>query len=1715
MLKVFKSKLIKRVISIIIIALTVLSSISSIIYYAFGYTAYSTIGTNKALGSPILNTNFSVDDWNKWEMIAWGVFLSNFSQPFIDDYNSAFNLDANYGSKGSGVKALQFGSGNDAANRSTLQNLLDYAIMQQSSGAVKKVYVSYNKLEDTKISAEDSFGGSSGSSTTPQPIREATVKDLFFDTTDSGDDSSWTAVQNADGWAFDILVKTSNYISMVGVKDGNIPTFAIETTGGGYQTVLDYTNSYDLSLASLVLAKSLCGDYASDFASTFTEIWSNPEDYKLVLDCFGNICTIIDGSYRVIIPAAANQYLTANPSINLLNSLVFNANTNTTTRNQLLLNGGQTRNSWFLSWSGPINSGVAAFGNQTDGLAVGQPVIYFDTDTIVMQDALKSGDTSDYTVNTGDLYKKLYSLDMNNLSKADYMFKVEPANIQSVTFELFDSASSAKTACEAMVLATTQLGNLFSQAPDVEVLTEMESSIGESVSIFGESMVIPVQVVESCTVYEGWPITGWFASGKDYNAGAIHRSFADWVYQAYQNDMPNLGISSADVRQAFNADNQGDLWENLVKESSTSFKLSSLVKGFFQTKTAFYKIKDLTKFNDLSYDSPNYAVYKIIPTGPLVLECTALSADDVIDPYSIDFSFGSEDGRYKAVSGTTEFGGSSTTYGKTFDRSVKIYSTSDVMKSVANVLGVREGTEFAVFSTDIYLTYLNWYGITSNSITSISGTGNTSKFNTRIFDDKSDVLNVDLNNLVDSISTEDKEKQIMDWTYMLLSPSEGREYRSNLIISGISDWIYDQYQKTVYGGASSYYDTGSGVTSMNSTGFLTILPYSENFLTAWLVNNYAYFMSILMGVFIILIVVVGILRKRKISWFIVAILSMVNMLLILPSTGDVVPMLANQYVQEMFKDKMSYWAISESVTNATLESEYLLNQSLSNSYLSSLTADEQRQVVNLVKNYNVLYLDRSLNIKQDISKKVTQTSTSNYEEIQQLRSARWMLPMIMRQFTASDESANYVYVPLGDLYDDLSNMYWYFKPQDAATVDTVNARQEKSADGSALPKYDYTGTGPDVVSMRTNFYSGYTDVTTSYIAADSGYKQQSYEINYDNNVHTYSYFIKQGGLIQASMPNYSSYESYDSWAKEWANQLVSFGNTSDLEVIEKYIEQNAGDYSRFDRGTIDGIFGYLWATESPYHYFYEGIKDTFSMSDSLGTLVSGLIGTYDENDDGYEVRKNFMYANDSGYVRDVLDLEEMFNNMIPYLYAVQLYAEGYDGVGGVFEEGDKIEEYKVYTGNDKSWLFRSNWVTKLMENPNYYASGTIRLSDGTSATVDNMMLPSCYESAGRPMIFSEAQMHYEGVDEADLSLVELKCVQVNKEVSKKWTLLVNYSALPGLTKEVVIRQMALDALLTFNQEFTSTGLLSSAYEMYPNSIDLRSISFDSIMKMLMLNVTKDTSYIYGDTMKNLIEDSDIGTAILMLITAAVCASLVPFARNILMGLIFFLGIFAIIWSILRDTKTKVKISCGFLISNVVFLVMTFVYYLCFKSIMAMTVSDEVLTISQIEVNSGNPVWCMLFILIVSGLYLFGIYKMIQLCVSNFRDMGFEVYASIASMAASKVSGAFEKFSNSISDSGESKTTHGGSSRGKKSDPVEVKNVGENDGSQDDSEKSRNKAGTNGDNRDNKDPDTSNSSYVDRRYSDTSSGASRDIDREIEKGKNMDDKNTEKDKEDKD
>ena len=130
-----RSVSIKTVATRIVATVLALLTISGFIIDYMTYSkanAFSNLGSKQALGSPVLNTAAVADDWNKYETAVWGIYLSNFCIPFVDDYESAFNLSSGNGSKGRGLQAINFGTGSDVASNKVLQELTTYAINMQT-----------------------------------------------------------------------------------------------------------------------------------------------------------------------------------------------------------------------------------------------------------------------------------------------------------------------------------------------------------------------------------------------------------------------------------------------------------------------------------------------------------------------------------------------------------------------------------------------------------------------------------------------------------------------------------------------------------------------------------------------------------------------------------------------------------------------------------------------------------------------------------------------------------------------------------------------------------------------------------------------------------------------------------------------------------------------------------------------------------------------------------------------------------------------------------------------------------------------------------------------------------------------------------------------------------------------------------------------------------------------------------------------------------------------------------------------------------------------------------------------------------------------------------------------------------------------------------------------------------------------------------------------
>ena len=1516
-----------KLLAIVLTIVTLLNVISPMYTYAVSYS--SQLGTNTALGSPLLNESFNYEDWNKWELVTFGVFASNFTKPLVDSYKTAFTVN-NEGSAGAGREALEFGSGSDSSANKALAAMLDYVVKNQTSSSGKTLKAIYTNID--------------GTTSVDEEPKQATILDLLIYPSD----------QITMTWDIDIesrltnegpsinSVSTRKFSSDSGadgyeaylLNSAKLCRLVTEGSDGQDEIVFDWRNGWDAQMMAVWIASIVDSEYADKALDNLKAMIEAKT--PLFLDTFGNICGNLNGENIVIIPSASNCHIyNDGERYNLLNSVVL-SEAYTKASGQTLVNSLEA-----YKWG--VDGAEAGNPLKSDDLEEGDVIVYFDSDQSLFdsinkyRSKLLSSTDADIKVNWGsELIKLLNSRLDNSTTSSSLSIRLEVIGGERTGHWFKFRASELERMAEDIVRCANMLVHFYPPDSGKETLAKITTEKGDA-PLFQSAVYVPVNLYSD-----------------NYSYKSVVRSIVNSSFR-YLDGTESASSAVIDMPKATVL--RGELMELQSMEDVANWL-------FYDSSTGSSEyISKFVKNNMLGSGKQIY----VLPDNIQQVLQSNLKWKELSD---YDIKLQNKSGVFGSTNPKEIV--SNDDYESSVERVLKVYTQNENMKNAMNVLNVREGTEFAIWTPRVYLTYLEWFGVIDGN----------NKFNESLFDISSDILNKDAEELFEGtfLTKEEKEAEILDYTYMMLHPTEGREYRADLMMNWFTDWMYRTYENIVYGNGVTSYNSENGTSELNSAGFFKIDTYQENFMTSWFIEGYSKYAIGLMGILLVAIVVIGVLNQKTLAWFLVSILIMVNMIIITPTTGEFTPYVVNNMVQKMFNENMTYWAMSESIENAKIEAQLSTVDTAGQSGLT--TSDYVRML-------NVVYLDRAIMLKTDISKKITEDSTGIISEIQSLQSARWLLPTLIRQFTASDNSANYVYQSLGDMYDNWSNMYWVYNPEDKLSVQTANANTVEDPDPSTVPNLG--------VDSKSGRYAGYDQVTADVIVNNTEETaeyltypwQSTSRLKDDEDVFHAGFYLIPGLLINDANGDWDTY----------AETLPTDADAFKLKAIE--MEQEASSYSPSSKGATANM-GFLWTTENPGVYFYGVVKDTFGSSKTLASLTADLQGYYKGSSyTGDDERQSFMHYQDTGLIRDFLDMEELFKNVIPYMYSVQLLAGGTDGTNGVLGDS-KMTSYSLYEDNYKSWLFRSNWVTKLLEDSDLTRPAKIGDGKGNKVTVENPMLPSSYEEAGREMVFSEAQMYMQGLTEADLSIVELKILDVNDAVEKKWTLLLNYVNTPDITTEVFYRQMATDALLEFNKEFSPDRLINGSKALYPTSLDLRSISFDSVMKMLMINSTRDSSYIYGDTMKQVIENSDIFSGIFLLISAFLCSFLIPLLRNIVLGLIFYIGIWSVITNILAGGLTKLKISAAFAINNVVYTVLTICYYGVFALLISTSTADSVLSLDNIVVDAGPPTWQFLIIIITSLIYVYFSYRLIKFTIKNFRDMGFEVYAAFGSMLTSKI-----------------------------------------------------------------------------------------------------------------
>lgn len=1584
------------------------------------------------LGSPLLDTAFTTDSWNPKELAVWGIYLSNFAVPLIDNYQTAFSKDAATGSKGRGLNCIMFGT--DSTDDVT-RKLVEYAanVQNESSRQVYRRRATF----------------SSGVDATYDEWQEATLADFI----------RWEG--NADKGT-DVNSSGNNTVHLL--------EFGIKKTGEGeasYQTVFNCANGYDASMLAACYAQAYYNNnYGSDFKQAFEDYDTGSKkevanNTKLKMDTFGNLVAYIDGRNIVVFPSCLNQYMTESPTYNFINSTFVSGSYNKLTSTQMSdsVERGKTYEDDALARTPGMRNGTIALGHSS---------------RVYSQISVESPYTTAKNVD-GDVFK--------NVNNAKERYKD------------FDNGTvfNAKAWADCVMTNWTDKNNT-GKSP-LKVFIKGAGDIDT----------------------HSWP----------FSAGSL-KQLVDYIHlnavfmDASVPSLLDLNIYGKDKRCIFDPPTviSNGRWrtKDINKKDHSTRRLTTFLgkvynNNYRASDSRVRKYTDLSSivttdttpsslFNDLCKDSGKTSVF---------------FAEYIKDTYGTSSSSSEQKSSVNLLD--TDFNDyGDTIYSKvdmpsSFDNSVvSLYGTNSVFQGLSAQLSCNtdDDSELTLMCKSMYYTYLCWYGVLTSEY--------TNKLNPFVFTSDSDIFKKNVSDFLgtDSMSDEDKKKEVLNRTYLMLDPEKGRDLRKQIYTNSFTDTIFDWYSKAVYGSAnySSTPEKEGGVAAgKTSQGFLGVSNYYSNPFTSWFINIYDDIALVIMGVGIIVILVVWLLFRKKAIWILTSLSLLVTVVLITPSVGDIVPYACDKVISGAFDNQLEYWALCENVSNMQIEN----NKDLVDINGDPISADTAA----LLTEFNMNYADRALMLKYDISRKVTSSGLSNMSELQSLKTTAWILPQLLRQFSSEDGNSDYVYIPMSDALRAARQLYGAYVPR---SMSDINVQQiDPICDVSAIRSQAWA----DVKNQQDYGSFGVSIGTLETM----GLGVEPLSTKTSNPIHeTFFYLADDSSVLH--VPSVQLGYNADGKRDE---PSVSDATANEFRTFCETMERTGGLYNNLKNNTVERQYGYMWTTESPLIYMYFNMKDTYinylegysslsgytttdengeilsavnatkigntviSEKSRLKSVVDMIQGEYIASPDGScKNRANFMYDGLTGKTKDFMDIRNLLSNVAPYMYKTQIIAGGLGGKDGVFGE-EKISLYPIYKNNYKSWMFRCNWADKLFNNKEYNNPYKITVN-GSRVDVKSQIIPQRYEELGRPMVCSEAEMDRLGLKETDLSIVELKCIEANKQTAKDITMLLNYVNMDGLTTEALVQQMSLIATMNFCRYLSPDNGFNNQMAVYPQSVDLRNISFDAVARIMMLGATNDSYYTYGNTMYNMIANSDILSIILLLITAVLCVQVIPFIRNILMALLLFLGLWSTLTNFVAGDKVRWRITASYILNLLIFLASNVMFYVGMAMIMNMSSPTDILRDGTVGVSVQSPAIVLLILMALCILFTVCAVKQIIFTLKNYKDMGATMFGVMLSGLGDKIVGGLSSLKEHLSGGGTKVTTESGGtvvddSRNTKGDSGRHRGSGSSGGS-----------GGSGDSSDEETDETydeseQSSAYTNEVVEDDTADEARDIDRKVEDGKN--------------
>ena len=923
---------------------------------------------------------------------------------------------------------------------------------------------------------------------------------------------------------------------------------------------------------------------------------------------------------------------------------------------------------------------------------------------------------------------------------------------------------------------------------------------------------------------------------------------------------------------------------------------------------------------------------------------------------------------------------------------IKDVSIDDYEKGTENrgsVVYLEDNQDFTSVSANVYVTYV------MTSLYDSKDKANIIKEYGFAFvaKDRLPDLNAKLGSSSGDGNTELSEEAIKEtqaWAYWFLNPTEGASYlgrwfktKANGVLLTMHQGITGANEAQVTTGMTRYV----GFSSYLTTPSLTDMSWTQKLVQ--IVSDYGIYLIILVIIIFAIHFILGQITLTK------AVIGVIVFTLGLPITTSFIEFsvsASNSFSNYLYSRKFDYWALMQN--QAYIQKYNEVAESGTNGevgdYLSGM-----RELQESDSGTQGMYENNST-IGANVTLKWMTPKKNNYFE--QIRAE-------LEQKTVGSEAMSFLTKSIlnkslsGEAYDENTNAVYLYRSY--ADIGNFSRNFYGNSQGSTL----FSGTGEkdhnfgDInASLST---AGLYDSVGGYITKDTtedgslkfkitkGFvnalnnSQGNTNITPENFKRIYG-AISSNAISQVMNTDISKVKLGDKVGIEQNAFLASPANMNNHQVsLKESIDGVLKEGNTLsDNYTDEELLGnaiYALYSESPYYYFswylYDNGLDT--KADAKGNFKTMMLKDKSSFFYNYTIKKN-----DSGYgaMKDYLDMSSLFHVIIPYmrkanepvkqwtdLYGTKPYDDipSDDASAGQFKDKNSDSYYKYWHNNNLSRLYNqyTAWVDAMYDT-DYAKPEKIKYA-GKTQTVEDPINPESYVI--RPMVFSESEMLYYGLKENQLTKVEQKILEVNKQTRLDWLRLMNYYNYDDV---VLDNAASMIATFNFNRIFSQKSMTGESFELYPQNFELKNFTYDAYLRLILSQATgedliSDADAKYTDIYERVVEKGNFFTGLFLVINDLIAQYGIPLIRWITIVLFFILGITLLLVSVLiREVRPNKVFGKVFIIPLFAFLLINNALALVVSTFLSngvTTVTGEL----QTTLSLGDPTLTLLLLMLIN------------------------------------------------------------------------------------------------------------------------------------------------------